>query len=191
MSSTAALALTLARDPQTRPRSRPSLELILLLSLFSCRMAMMRAALQMRVDKWRYTEWVAHSNNDTKRDWNGADWSRIWGRELYSHEASPVPRGDFDYEGENAAEQAQHAELVRGAGAQHAASQRVEGPAAPHAHAAREAVSDPGLFGGAVAQWQYTTIAAHQQPQRPGEHSSPPTTPTFSLHRGVQVQHKG
>lgn len=66
----------------------------------------------MRVDKWRYTEWVAHSNNDTHADWNGADWSRCWGRELYSHEDSPVVNGNFDYEGENVVDKPEYAALV-------------------------------------------------------------------------------
>ena len=66
----------------------------------------------MRTDTWRYTEWVAHSNNDTHGDWNGADWSRCWGRELYSHKASPVPNGLFDYEAENVVDKPETAELV-------------------------------------------------------------------------------
>ena len=70
------------------------------------------AADTMRVDEWRYTEWVAHTNNDTHADWNGADWSRCWGRELYTHEAHPVPLGDFDYEAENLVDRPEHAQLV-------------------------------------------------------------------------------
>lgn len=66
----------------------------------------------MRVDRWRYTEWVAHTNNDTGSDWNGADFTRVWGRELYSHESSPVPKGDFDYEAENLVDDARFAGLV-------------------------------------------------------------------------------
>ena len=66
----------------------------------------------MRVDTWRYTEWVAHNNSNTHADWNGADWSRCWGRELYTHEAHPVPLGDFDYESENLVDMPEHRELV-------------------------------------------------------------------------------
>jgi len=65
-----------------------------------------------RVDKWRYTEWVAHSNNNTNADWNGADWSRCWGRELYSHELSPVPNGHFDYESINLVDRPENKDLV-------------------------------------------------------------------------------
>jgi hypothetical protein len=74
---------------------------------------------------------VAHSNNDTIRDWDGADWSCIWARELYSHEASPVPRGDFDYEGENVVEQAQHAGLVRALSTQLRCGWRAQLPSTP------------------------------------------------------------
>ena len=66
----------------------------------------------MRVDQWRYTEWVAHTNNDTHKDWNGADFSRCWGRELYSHVASPVPDGGFAYESVNEVDAPEHADLV-------------------------------------------------------------------------------
>ena len=53
-----------------------------------------------------------HNNSNTHADWNGADWSRCWGRELYTHEAHPVPLGDFDCESENLADRPEHRELV-------------------------------------------------------------------------------
>lgn len=66
----------------------------------------------MRTDQWRYTEWVAHSNNNTHADWNGAVWDRCWGRELYSHQDYPVPLGDFNYEGVNVVDLPENKELV-------------------------------------------------------------------------------
>ena len=66
----------------------------------------------MRTDQWRYTEWVAHSNNDTHADWNGADWTRCWGKELYSHVLSPVPNGNFDYESVNVVDLPENVALV-------------------------------------------------------------------------------
>ena len=60
----------------------------------------------MRVDSYRYTEWVRFSINSTT-----PDWSVEYGRELYDHSASPVPSG-WAYENANVAGEQQHASLV-------------------------------------------------------------------------------
>ena len=85
----------------------------------------------MRVHKYRYTEWIAHSNNNTGQDWNGADWSRIWGRELYSHEANPVPLGDFDYESENLVDLPEYTDLVANLSMQLRSGWRAQMPRVP------------------------------------------------------------
>ena len=66
-----------------------------------------------RIDKWRYTEWTKFDASKGL-----ADWSVLFGRELYSHTASPVPSPDFNYENENVVNQPEHQELVKQLSAQ-------------------------------------------------------------------------
>ena len=60
---------------------------------------------------------------------------RVFGvrRELYSHEASPVPKGDFDYEAENLVDLPEHADLVKQLSQQLHAGWRWALPATRHA----------------------------------------------------------
>ena len=51
----------------------------------------------MRVDTWRFTEWVAFDYNTST-----PNWSVLYGRELYDHSDSPVPK-DWAMEHENVA----------------------------------------------------------------------------------------
>ena len=60
-----------------------------------------------RSDQWRYTEWVAFNNTLAL-----PDWTALYGVELYSHQASPVPDATFDYDNVNVAADPAHAALV-------------------------------------------------------------------------------
>jgi iduronate 2-sulfatase len=66
-----------------------------------------------RIDKWRYTEWTKFDASKGL-----ADWSVLYGKELYSHTASPVPSPDFNYENENVANRPEHEVLVKKLSAQ-------------------------------------------------------------------------
>ena len=66
-----------------------------------------------RIDKWRYTEWTKFDASKGL-----ADWSVLFGKELYSHAASPVPSPDFNYENENVVNRPEHAGLVKQLSAQ-------------------------------------------------------------------------
>ena len=61
----------------------------------------------MRVDTWRFTEWVAFDYNTST-----PDWSVLYGRELYDHSDSPVPK-DWAMEHENVADAPENAALVQ------------------------------------------------------------------------------
>lgn len=60
----------------------------------------------MRVDEWRYTAWVRFNYTTASPDWN-----TVYGRELYSHVDSPVPR-DWAMEHDNVVDDPEHAGLV-------------------------------------------------------------------------------
>ncbi len=77
-----------------------------------------------RVDKWRYTEWTKFDASKGL-----ADWSVLYGKELYSHVASPVPSPDFNYENENVVNEPKHELLVKQLSAQLRAGWRPALPA--------------------------------------------------------------
>ena len=60
-----------------------------------------------RMDKWRYTAWVKFNYNTSTPDWN-----TVYGRELYDHRASPVPK-DWAMEHINVVDDPRHGELVQ------------------------------------------------------------------------------
>jgi iduronate 2-sulfatase len=60
-----------------------------------------------RVDGYRYTEWVAFDRPSAT-----ANWSMVWGVELYNHSESPVPTS-FAVEHTNLAKEPRAAALVK------------------------------------------------------------------------------
>ena len=60
-----------------------------------------------RVDTWRYTEWVGFDPLSATPSWD-----RQYGRELYDHTLHPVPVPPFDEENVNLAEAPSHKVLV-------------------------------------------------------------------------------
>jgi arylsulfatase A-like enzyme len=61
-----------------------------------------------RTHEFRYSEWVRFDRDAGRPDWSAP----LYGRELYSHEASPVPDCSFNDESANLADAPQHAALV-------------------------------------------------------------------------------
>lgn len=61
-----------------------------------------------RVNEFRYVEWVGFNHKTAT-----PDWSHVYGRELYSHEASPVPDSTFNYENENLATDSKYEDIVK------------------------------------------------------------------------------
>ena len=61
-----------------------------------------------RTHTWRYSEWVVFDHETGLANWSAP----LYGRELYSHEASPVPDASFDCENTNLAEAPEHSALV-------------------------------------------------------------------------------
>eukprot|EP00927_Polykrikos_kofoidii_P010378 TRINITY_DN14384_c0_g2_i1.p1 TRINITY_DN14384_c0_g2~~TRINITY_DN14384_c0_g2_i1.p1 ORF type:complete len:674 (+),score=76.27 TRINITY_DN14384_c0_g2_i1:138-2024(+) len=61
-----------------------------------------------RENAFRYVEWVSFDHLSALPDWN-----IIYGRELYSHETSPVPDASFNYENVNLADSPEYAAIVK------------------------------------------------------------------------------
>eukprot|EP00927_Polykrikos_kofoidii_P010377 TRINITY_DN14384_c0_g1_i1.p1 TRINITY_DN14384_c0_g1~~TRINITY_DN14384_c0_g1_i1.p1 ORF type:complete len:659 (+),score=54.33 TRINITY_DN14384_c0_g1_i1:39-1979(+) len=61
-----------------------------------------------RENSFRYVEWVGFNHSVAL-----PDWSLIYGRELYSHERSPVPDASFNYENINLANEPEYADMVK------------------------------------------------------------------------------
>jgi hypothetical protein len=60
-----------------------------------------------RMDEWRYTVWVRFNYADST-----PDWETVYGRELYDHRASPVPK-DWAIEHINVVDDPEHSALVQ------------------------------------------------------------------------------